>query len=131
MGLLVFGGFGLIAGLGCALFAPLAIRLLGRNYGEAVPVFRVLSLVIPLVAVSNVLGTQWMLPFGLDRLFNRIILGAGLLNVTLAVFLAPRYGALGMAWSVAIAEGFVTAAMWIALRKKGFGIWSSRSRESL
>jgi len=130
LGLIVFGGFGLLAGAGLALLAPIVIRiLLGAEYQPAVMVFRVLTLIVPLIALSNVLGIQWMLPFGMDRAFNRIILGAGVLNVCLAVYLAPRFGSMGMAWSVVAAEGFVTLGMWFVLRRSGREFWTRKQEQ--
>lgn len=108
-------GFGLSAALFVA--APLAVRiLLGPGFEPAVPVLRVLSLLPVLLALSNVFGIQWMLPLGLDRAFNTIIVCAGLLNLALALLLAPRFSAAGMAWSVVIAEAFVTAVIYLVLR---------------
>jgi len=130
LGFFVFGGFGLLAGAGLALLAPLVIRiLLGPQYQPAVMVFRVMTLIVPLIAVSNVLGVQWMLPFGMDRAFNRIILGAGVLNIALAVYLAPHFGSIGMAWSVVAAESFVTLGMWFVLRRSGQQFWTRKQEQ--
>jgi PST family polysaccharide transporter len=123
--LLVFGGFGFLSAAFFALLAPWVIRiLLGPRYQPAVAVFRVLTLILPLIALSNVLGTQWMLPFGMDRMFRTIALCAGILNVGLALFLAPRFGPLGMAWAVVAAEAFVTAAMGVVLHRSGQSFWA-------
>jgi PST family polysaccharide transporter len=92
--------------------------LLGPGYEPAVVVLRVLAIILPLVALSNVLGIQWMLPLGLDHVFNKIILLAGLINLGLAVLLAPRYGPQGMAWAVVSSEAFVTFGQFIALWQK-------------
>lgn len=111
-GLIVFGLGGLLTGAALIGTAPWVVRiLLGPSYQPAVGVLRVASLTVPLAAVSNILGLQWMLPFGMDAAFNRISVGAGVVNVALAVFLAPRYGPLGTAWSVVAAQTFVTGSM--------------------
>jgi len=130
LGLLFFGGFGILAGAGLAVLAPLVIRiLLGSKYEPAVAVFRVMTLIVPLIALSNVLGVQWMLPFGMDKAFSRIILGAGVLNVALAVYLAPHFGSIGMAWSVVAAESFVTFGMWLVLRRSGHEFWTRKQEQ--
>jgi len=72
---------------------------------------RILAWMLPLVALSNFLGIQWMLAQKMDRPFNAIIFAAGLLNVALALLVVPRYGALGMAWVVVLSEAWVTGAM--------------------
>ena len=114
----VMGLGGMLMGLVVYVSAPLLVRiLLGEGYETSVPVVRVLALLLPLIAISNVLGIQWMLPLGLDRPFNAIIIGAGIVNLTLAILLAPRYAHLGMAWAVVISEAIVTGSMYILLRK--------------
>jgi polysaccharide transporter, PST family len=99
--------------------APVLVRvILGNGFQPAVPIVRILSLLVPLVACGNVLGIQWMLPLGLDRAFNRIILTAGFINLFLALILAPRFKDTGMAWAVVIAETFVSASMYVFLRSR-------------
>jgi len=112
LGLAVFGIVGLATGAALIATAPWVIRiLLGPSYKPAVGVLRVSSLIVPLVSVSNILGMQWMLAFGMDRAFNRISLCAGILNVFLAVFLSYRFGPVGTAWSVVLVQSFVTLSM--------------------
>lgn len=117
---LLMGGIGLTLGGLIAILAPELVDLvLGPGYSPAVPVLRVLAMLIPLVALSNVLGMQWMLILGMDRTFTAITAGAGMLNVGLAFLLAPRFGPLGMAWTVVCAEAFVTLAMWYVVQRSG------------
>ncbi|MCY3131480.1 flippase, partial [Acinetobacter baumannii] len=90
LGLWTMGLGGVVLGLGVLALARLLVRfLLGEGYEPAVLPLRILALLLPLIALSNVLGIQWMLPLGLDRSFNAIIVGAGLVNLALAVVLAP------------------------------------------
>ncbi|WP_243028291.1 oligosaccharide flippase family protein [Thermus albus] len=119
-GLYLLGLGGVALGAFVWLSAPLLVRvLLGAGYEEAVPVLRILAFLIPLIALSQVLGIQWMLPQGMDRPFNAIIMGAGLWNLALALLLAPRLQHLGMAMAVVVAEVWVTVAMWVYLRRRG------------
>lgn len=112
MALVLMGLFGI--GLGAATWAaaPLLVRVLfGSGYESAIPVLRILAGLIPAVAVSNVLGIQWMLPHGMDRVFNTIIVCSGLVNLSLAFVLAPRLGPEGMAVAVLATETTVTLSM--------------------
>jgi PST family polysaccharide transporter len=120
MGLIVFGIAGLITGALLIAAAPLVVRiLLGKSYLPAIPVMRVASLIVPFVAITNILGMQWMLAFGMDKEFNRISLCGGALNVVLAVFLSSQFGPVGTAWSVVVVQAFVTASMFtLYLRSK-------------
>ncbi len=96
--------------------APLIVRLLlGRGYEAAIPVLRILALLLPTIAASTVLGIQWMLPLGMDGLYNAIVISAGLLNVALAVLWASRFQQIGMAWAVVVTECLVTLAVVIVL----------------
>lgn len=115
--IVVMGAGGLALGGLIFLLAPFWVRLvLGAGYGDAVPVLRTLALLPPLIALSYVFGLQWMVPLGMDRAFNTIIICAGIINVLLAVALAPSHLAEGMAWSVVTAETFVTASIYLVLR---------------
>ena len=97
-------------------FSPLAVTLLlGPGYEGAVPLMRVLALLLLPIALSNLWGIQWMLAHRLDRPFNFIILLAGVLNLVLALLLVPRFGALGMAWGLVLVECWVTGAILVYL----------------
>jgi PST family polysaccharide transporter len=107
--------------LGALVFflAPLLVRLvLGPGYGHAVPVLRILALLLPLVSLSMVFGGLWMLPLGMDRPFNTIVVLAGAINLGLAIILARDYAAIGMACAVVTAETFVTSSMYLFLRRR-------------
>lgn len=128
---LLGGGFGISMGALIAIFSPVLVNVvLGPDYAPAVPVLRVLALLVPLVSLSNVLGIQWMLILGMDRAFTAITAGAGVLNVGLAILLAPWFGPLGMAWTVVAAEAFVTLGMWYVVRRSGHNFWKVGQKES-
>lgn len=117
IGVIVMGGGGAALGAVVFAFSPLLVRLLlGQGFLPAIPVLRVLSLLVPLIAVSMSLGVQWMLPLGMDRIFNTIIVLAGLINLALSTALASSFAALGMAWAVVSAETFVTVSFYLVLR---------------
>jgi len=117
--LLVMTGSALLLCVGTLVAAPLITRIvLGPDYSAAVPVMRVLALLLPAVAVSTVLGMQWMLPLGMDRIYNKIIISAGVLNLLLASLLAGRWQQMGMAWSVVLSEYLVTTAVCVILVRR-------------
>ncbi len=100
--------------------APWITRLvLGPGYEAAVPVMRMLALLLPAIAVSTVLGMQWMLPLGMDAVYNKIILSAGLLNLMLALLWASRWQQMGMACAVVVSEYMVTGTVaWVLVRRR-------------
>ncbi|HIE54050.1 MAG TPA: hypothetical protein EYP90_02520, partial [Chromatiaceae bacterium] len=121
------------AGLSLVLVfgAPVIVTiLLGSQYGPSVGVIRVLAGLPLLIGASNVLGIQIMLPFGKDRAFMTILLGAGVTNIAFAVLLAPHWQAMGMAMAVLITETIVTASMLIYLQSCGLSPLSRRSAQT-
>jgi PST family polysaccharide transporter len=112
IGVVVMVGGGVLLGVGIFAFAPLLISLLmGQAFEPAVAVLRILAILPVLLSITHSVGLQWLLPLGRDSDVNRVILSAGALNVVLAVFLAPRFFHIGMAWSVVCAEAFVCLSM--------------------
>ena len=103
---LVFvGGLGALFGVAAFAGAPLLTGLLlGPGYEGAVPVMRALAVLPLLVAIDTVLGLYWAVPFGHERAFLGAVVGAGVMNIVLALLLVPRWGALGMAAAVVAAE---------------------------
>jgi polysaccharide transporter, PST family len=111
-GAAVMIGGGILLGGGIFTTAPWLIRLvLGGEYAAAVSTLRILAILPVLLSITNSAGMQWLLPWGKDAVINRIIILAGLLNLALSLFLAPRFAHIGMAWAVVCSEAFVSASM--------------------
>jgi PST family polysaccharide transporter len=128
LSLLVMTLSGTVLCVGTLIAAPLITRVvLGPGYESAVPVMRVLALLLPAIAVSTVLGMQWMLPLGMDAVYNKIIISAGVLNLLLASLLARRWQQMGMAWSVVLSEYLVTIAVCIVLVRRRISPFSEAS----
>jgi len=117
--LIVTTSAGLVMCLLTFAAAPLITSVvLGPAYLPAIPVMRVLSLLLPAIAVSTVLGIQWMLPLGMEAVYNKIIILAGFLNLTLALCWASRWQQMGMACAVVVSEYLVTIAVCIVLVRR-------------
>jgi PST family polysaccharide transporter len=116
--LFLIGGGGIIAGVCIFLLSPWIVNiLLGDGYEKSVIILKILSLLLPIIAFSNVYGIQYMVPYGMDITFNKIIISAGMINILLAIFLANMWGGIGMAISVVLAELFVTTTMFFVVLK--------------
>jgi PST family polysaccharide transporter len=83
----------------------------------SVPIMRWIALLPFLIAISNVLGIQTMLTFGLDKQFSRILIVFGILNVAVGVPLIYWSGAQGAGIAVLITEISVTLTMIAVLKK--------------
>jgi PST family polysaccharide transporter len=115
----LFGGISICMGTCLFLFAPLLVRvLLGPGFAPAVPLLRILAILPPAVALRNILGIHWMLPLGLERPLNAIVISAGVFNVGMALWVAPLYGGFGMAWVVVASQIIAGLAAYLFLRWK-------------
>jgi PST family polysaccharide transporter len=116
--LMVMLGIGGAFGLAIGVLAPWLIELMfGPAYQVAVPVLRVMAVLVPLIVLNGVLVSQWLVPHGLDRALTVVILSGGVANLLLALVVAPRWQALGMAWlTVAIEAGIVLGLLLVARR---------------
>lgn len=122
--LLPFVGLGLALGVALFVSAPLLTRIaFGPEYEPTVRVIRILSVIPPLLGLGTVVGIHWALPMGMDRIYMRFVLGAGALNLLLAVILVPRFGAAGMAVAAVSAELSVELGLvWLAFGS-GWAFW--------
>lgn len=88
-------GVGLIA----AFVAPWAIPLIaGPGFTEAVPVFRILLIGVVGQTLSVVLAPQWI-GRGLFWQVSALTILTGSLNLAATLFVVPRYGMYGAAWT--------------------------------
>lgn len=125
------GSMTLAGSLVLALAAhPIALLCFGSGAAGMVPVLRWVAFIPFLIGISNILGIQTMVPFGLDRAFSRIIVLAGLFNLTIALPLIAVFAARGAGMSVLATETLVTIAMLLALRYHDLWFWSRGTRTS-
>jgi PST family polysaccharide transporter len=99
------------------LARPVATLFFGAVAVGSVPIMRWIALLPFLIAISNVLGIQTMLSFGLDKQFSRILVVFGILNVAIGVPLIYWLGAQGAGAAVLFTEASVTMAMITVLKK--------------
>lgn len=126
LSLIMTVGSGIIFGLTILIGAPFLVHvLLGPGFDRAIPVLRMLSVLPPAIATSNVLGIQWMLPLRLESQFNWVIVAAGFSNIALALTLVPRFGHVGMAVGVDAAELIVASSIFVLLRRRRLDPWSA------
>jgi PST family polysaccharide transporter len=88
--------------------------LLGPEYEAAAPVLQRLAPLLPIIAVATALGIFAAVPRGHDRVLLLATGAGGVTNLVLALPLATRFGAEGMAVSVVLAESVVVGilAVW-------------------
>lgn len=109
--------FSLLFGL-CAV-APCFVPLyFGKGYDPVVPLMIVISPILVIIATSNVLGKQYLLPTKQQKIFTMsIICGAGV-NFILNCILIPLFNAVGASIATVIAELAVTVVQCVCVRKQ-------------
>lgn len=113
------GGLALAMSVVIIVFAPQIVNIvMGSRFGDAIPVLRTLGFLPFVVGLSNVLGVQIMLPFGMKKEFSRIVTCSAILSILLIALLGYFAMAWGAATGVLAAELFVTIAMFATLKKK-------------
>lgn len=116
----------LVPSLIMLIFArPIAVLTLGHSAASSAPILRWIALLPFLIAVSNVLGVQTMIPFGLDKQFSRILIAAGILNLVIAIPLIHFFAAQGAGASLFLVEAFVTLTMYVVLERNGIYLFRS------
>lgn len=117
LGAVIMGVVGVAMAAAMFVLAPWLVRvLLGPGYEAAIQPLRILSLLPPAISLRNVLTIHWMLPLDLEKELNTVVIASGILNVLLAILIAPHYGAFGMAWVVVISQSAATIGAWLVLR---------------
>jgi PST family polysaccharide transporter len=110
------GGFGVTGAAALWALAPPIVKILyGSEFEESVGLLRVLCLVLPLIGLSGVLGSAWLLALSKDRTVTGITMMVAAVNLCLAVVLTPLYGPTGTAWGVVLAEATATVAVLAAV----------------
>ena len=66
---------------------PMIMFLGGADMLPAIPVVVILSITIPIVAMSNVFGIQLLLPFGYNKIFSKIMVSSALFYAILLAIL--------------------------------------------
>lgn len=100
-----------IAAVVVSVFAePIVLIILGPNYVEAAGLLAVLIWVAPLNLLQYCLGTQWLLPLGLDRPFSIIISVCAVAYAMMALF-GLQYGVAGLAYANLAAEALLAVAL--------------------
>jgi PST family polysaccharide transporter len=110
--LFAFGGLGIIGAAGTWLLGPWVVqKIFPGDFSETSKVLRTLAFVIPAIALSNVLGMQYLLVDRREKLFNAVIGFAAVFNLILAYVLVREYGVAGMATTWVVTEWLILAAL--------------------
>ncbi|OOM80326.1 flippase [Clostridium sp. BL-8] len=88
----------------------------GPDFGVVSYLMIILTPILFFIAISNVLGTQYLLPSNRTNEFTISVTIGAIVNVILNFILIPKYKAVGTCISTVIAEFSVTLIQYITLR---------------
>lgn len=96
----------------------------GIGYDPVVIMMPTLAVIIPIVAWSNVLGIQCLLPYGRDKEYLTSVVVGAVVNIGLNVLLIPIFQGMGAVSATIASELAVTLCqVWFLRGKLPFGGW--------
>jgi O-antigen/teichoic acid export membrane protein len=96
-------------------FVPI---FLGDGYDKVIPLLCLLCPIIVFIGLSNVTGTQYLLPTKQQNKFTISVLVGAIVNFILNIILINYFASIGAAISTVIAEFTVTLVQFILIRKE-------------
>lgn len=90
----------------------------GGGYEGVVSLLYILVLLLPVIASSNVIGIQYLIPTGQERLLSVSVTAGAVLNFMCNLVLIPRFMSVGAAIGSVAAEIGVTVIQLIMVRKQ-------------
>ena len=106
-----------------AIFGILAIGeeivtlYLGVEYTQSIRIFKIISILLIIISLSNIFYLQVMIPYGKEKRFTIILIFATVLNFILNLFLIPKYSYFGAVAATIITESLVTAILYVEVKK--------------
>ncbi len=96
-------------------FVPL---FFGNGYDEVVRLINIISPVILFIGISNIIGTQYLLPTKKQKAFTISVTSGAIVNFILNSFLIQKMGAFGASIGTVIAEFCVTTIQILYIRNE-------------
>lgn len=95
-------------------FVPL---FFGEGYEKVIILMSVISPILLIIGLSNVIGTQYLLPTKRQREYTISVVIGAIVNFCANIILIKKYGALGASIGTVLAEMVVTSVQFIFVRK--------------
>jgi len=106
------GVYGVAAGVGLFLFAPVVPYVLGDEYAGAVEALRWLAL-LPLLKALHYFAADTLTGAGFQGLRSAIQVAVAVFNVLVNLWLIPLYSWKGAAWSSLASDAFLMLSLWL------------------
>ncbi len=90
----------------------------GKGYDKVIPLLCVISPIIVLIGLSNVTGTQYLLPTKKQNQYTLSVVVGAIVNFILNLILIKYFASIGASIATVIAELAVTSIQFILVRKE-------------
>ncbi|WGS52893.1 oligosaccharide flippase family protein [Paraburkholderia sp. D15] len=108
-GAMLLMGYGLLIFCGALALSPFVLPLiLGAAFGPSAHVLQVFAWMFPFAAFNEFVAGYVFVPRKKDRLLAVVGIASGLINLVAALYLAPRYGAIGIAFARVTGEAILS-----------------------
>lgn len=108
------GAYGIAAGLGLFLFAPVVPYVLGHEYAGAVEALRWLA-PLPFLKALHYFAADTLTGAGFQGLRSVLQLIVAVFNVLANIWLIPLYSWKGAAWSSLASDGLLMLSLWLVV----------------
>jgi PST family polysaccharide transporter len=126
------GALALLISLVTFLFArPVCTIVLGHAFAQSASVLEWLAPLPFLLGLTNVLGTQTMLVFEMDRIFTRIMLRNVAIALPVMILASAFWGAIGAAAATSLMAALLVFVMAATLHAQGLPIWRNLFSKAL
>lgn len=96
----------------------------GDGWNDCKVLMPILSVIIPCIAITNVLGVQYLIPTGKDKLYTASVFAGAAVNILMNLLLVPRYRAVGSAIATVVAElSVLIVQLWILRKEINYRKW--------
>ena len=90
----------------------------GNDFLPTAPIIVLLSVTVFFMAWANVIRTQYLIPYGIDKVYLVSTVIGAVSNLIVNALLIPRYQAIGAAIGTIVAEFSLMFVQMVAIRKK-------------
>lgn len=95
----------------------LAPIFFGKEFIECGVLIMGLAVTVPFMAFANVIRTQYLIPYNMDKVYIISLLSGAIINLLINILLIPRFAARGSVIATIAAEAAVCIYQTIAVRK--------------
>ena len=97
------------------IFVPI---FLGSDYMKSIPILNILSITNIIIAISNLIGSQYLLPLNKNKEYTIACVSGAVVNIVFNWLLIPKYQAIGACMGTIIAESVVSILQLYYVRKE-------------